>query len=207
MNDTSTTTPTPTPTPTPTLTIRRLTPARLSALDALFAARGCSVARQCWCMYYRRSGAEPPRPAGTSRAEANRAAFKALLDGGRFMGLLAYHGKEAVGWLSVGPREDYAKLERSPVMRPVDDAPVWSVVCFVVAGPWRGRGVARALLQAAIDLARQRGKTLEAYPVDKPDRSADDNLWFGPKSLFDACGFEEVARRKPARPVMRLVRG
>ena len=188
----------------PAPTIRRLTPTRLPALDALFAARGCAVARQCWCMYYRRRGAEPPRPDGLRRAEANRAAFKALLDGGRFMGLLAYHGKEAVGWLSVGPREDYAKLARSPVMRPVDDAPVWSVVCFVVAGPWRGRGVARALLNAAIDLAHQRGKTLEAYPVDKPGRSADDNLWFGPKSLFDACGFEEVARRKPTRPVVRL---
>ena len=189
---------------TPELAIRRLTPTRLPALDALFAARGCSVARQCWCMYYRRSGAEPAPPDGLRRADANRAAFKALLDGGRFMGLLAYHGKDAVGWLSVGPREDYAKLARSPVMRPVDDLPVWSVVCFVVAGPWRGRGVARALLQAAIDLARQRGKTLEAYPVDKAGRSADENLWFGPKPLFGACGFEEVARRKPTRPVVRL---
>ena len=53
----------------PALTIRRLTPTRLPALDALFAARGCSVARQCWCMYYRRSGAEPPRPDGLRRAE------------------------------------------------------------------------------------------------------------------------------------------
>ena len=29
-------------------------------------------------------------------------------------------------------REDYAKLRRSAVMKPVDDVPVWSIVCFVV---------------------------------------------------------------------------
>lgn len=188
----------------PALTIRPLTAARLPDLEAVFAARGCSVARHCWCMYYRRSGATPPAPAGQTQAQANRRAFETLLEGGRFMGLLAYHRKDAVGWLSVGPREDYPKLQKSPVMRPVDEQPVWSVVCFVVAGPWRGRGVARALLDAAIKEARRRGRILEAYPVDKPTRSDDQNLWFGARSMFDACGFEEVARRKPARPVVRL---
>ena len=184
--------------------VQRLTPKRFGDLETLFAARGCSVARNCWCMYYRWSGPPPQRPAGVPYAAASRAAFKALLDDGRFMGLIAYAGKEPVGWLSVGPREDYAKLQRSPVMKPVDAQKVWSVICFVVAGPWRGKGVAKALLDAAVEVARKKRVTLEAYPVDKPGRTADDNLWFGPKSMFDACGFDEVARRKPTRPVVRL---
>ncbi|WP_284619196.1 GNAT family N-acetyltransferase [Aquabacterium humicola] len=187
----------------PALKVQRLTSARFDDLQALFAARGCSVARNCWCMYYRWSGHPPPG----RRAEVSRSAFKALLDEGRHMGLIAYAGREPVGWLSVGPREDYAKLARSPVMKPVDEQPVWSVVCFVVAGRWRGQGVAKALLDAAVERARRKKITLEAYPVDKPVRQDDDNLWFGPKSMFDACGFDEVARRKPTRPVVRLVPG
>jgi hypothetical protein len=46
-------------------------------------------------------------------------------------------------------------------------------------------------------------KLLEAYPVDKRGRVPDDSLWFGTKSMYDAAGFREVARRKPARPVVR----
>src|SRR5919112_617370 len=94
------------------------------------------------------------------------------------------------------------------VMKPVDDKPVWSVVCFVVPAVHRGQGVAHALLRAAIAYARKRGATIiEAYPVDKQGRSSDDAMWFGAKSMYDRAGFKEVARRKPTRPVVRLKGG
>src|SRR5204863_2379464 len=94
------------------LTVRPLTRGRWPDLEALFNARGCSVARNCWCMYYRRSGERPSRPPGTTAAQANRADFKALVDAGVPTGLIAYRAGEPVGWLSMGPREDYAKLAR-----------------------------------------------------------------------------------------------
>ena len=187
------------------LTVHPLTPERWPDLEALFNARGCSVARSCWCMYYRRSGPRGPLPAGTTRAQANRAELKALLRSREPPGLIGYRGKVPVGWVSLGPRDDYAKLRRSPVMKAVDERPVWSIVCFVVPSQYRGQGVARALLDGAIAYARERGVALlEAYPVDKPRRSADDSMWFGAKSMYDAAGFEEVARRKPSRPVVRI---
>ena len=187
------------------LTVRPLTRERWPDLEAVFNAKGCSVARGCWCMYYRRSGSRGPLPAGTTRAQANRAELKALLGSGEPPGLIGYQGKVPVGWVSLGPRDDYAKLRRSPVMKAVDKRPVWSIVCFVVPPQFRGRGVARALLDGAIAYARKRGVALlEAYPVDKPGRSNDDSMWFGAKSMYDAAGFEEVARRKPARPIVRI---
>jgi len=187
------------------LTVHPLTPERWPDLEALFNARGCSVARSCWCMYYRRSGPRGPLPAGTTRAQANRAELKALLRSREPPGLIGYRGKVPVGWVSLGPRHDYAKLRRSPVMKAVDERPVWSIVCFVVPSQYRGQGVARALLDGAIAYARERGVALlEAYPVDKPRRSADDSMWFGAKSMYDAAGFEEVARRKPNRPIVRI---
>ncbi len=187
------------------LTVRPLTRERWRDLEALFNAKGCSVARGCWCMYYRRSGSRGPLRAGTTRSQANRAELKALLGSREPPGLIGYRGRVPVGWVSLGPRDDYAKLQRSPVMKAVDERPVWSIVCFVVPSQYRGQGVARALLDGAIAYARKRGVALlEAYPVDKPGRSDDDSMWFGAKSMYDAAGFEEVARRKPTRPIVRI---
>ena len=119
-------------------------------------------------------------------------------------GLVGYVDGAPAGWISLGPREDYAKLQRSPIMRPVDDRDVWSVVCTYVARRYRGQGVQHRLLQAAIEYARaQEVRILEAYPVDKPERSHDDFMFFGSRSLYERAGFTEVVRRSPTRVVMR----
>ena len=180
-----------------------LTPDRWKDFEAVFRAPGCSVARACWCMYYRRTGSFDP-PVGVARGEANRREMKALVDAGEVTGLLGYRDGVPIGWVSLGPRERYRKLERSPVMRAVDEKSVWSVICFVVPGPERHKGVGRALLDGAIAYARRkRVRILEAYPVDRRGATRDDNLWFGTRAMFEDAGFEVVARRKPTRPVMR----
>lgn len=187
------------------VTVKPLTTERWPDLEDVFNAEGCSVARGCWCMFYRRSGARAAPPPGRSVAEANRLAHKALVAQGEFTGLIGYSGKRPVGWISFGPREGYRKLVRSPVMKAVDDKPVWSIICFVVPAEFRGQGVAHALLRGAIAFAKKRGvRLLEAYPVERSARARDDSMWFGAKSMYDAAGFEEVARRKPHRPIVRL---
>jgi ribosomal protein S18 acetylase RimI-like enzyme len=156
-------------------------------------------------MYYRHTGAPPPLPEGKTRAMVLREELRSLVDAGRVPGLVGYRGRTPVGWVSLAPREQFLKLRRSPVMKAVDDQPVWSIICFVVPGEHRGLGVAAALLDGAIAYARKRGaRLLEAYPVDRPERSRDDSMWFGSMSMFDRAGFKEVARRKPQRPVVRL---
>jgi GNAT superfamily N-acetyltransferase len=188
----------------PKLALEPLTPERWPDLESVFNARGCSVARRCWCMYYRLSGGDSGLLTA-GRAAANKRAMRKLAKDGPPPGLIGYRGGVPVGWISLGPREDFAKLARSPVMGPVDDTPVWSVICFVVPSEFRGQGVAKALLSGAKAWAKARGaRVLEAYPVDRAGRGADDSMWFGTKSMFDAAGFEEVARRKPTRPVVRL---
>jgi ribosomal protein S18 acetylase RimI-like enzyme len=190
------------------VTVRPLTPSRWKDLEAVFAAKGCAIARGCWCMFYREIG-RTEVPKGTRLADVRKARMRALCEAGPPPGLLAYHGRTPVGWVRLGPRRDFAKLQRSPVMRPVDDTPLdaglWSIVCFVVPPAYRHRGVAHALLQGAIAYARRRGaRIVEAYPGDKPERGADDWLWHGAKSMYDRAGFTEVARRKPQRPVVRI---
>ncbi len=189
----------------PALAVRPLTAARWPDLEAIFEAKGCAIARGCWCMYYRVSGKGALTRPGESRPARAKAALKRLVKNDPPPGLIGYRGKTPVGWVSLGPREDYAKLEKSPVMKAVDEQPVWSIVCFVVPSEFRGQGVSRELLAGAIKYAKQRGvKLLEAYPIDKEAAPQAQSDWFGSKAMFDEAGFDEVARRKPARPVVRL---
>jgi GNAT superfamily N-acetyltransferase len=126
-------------------------------------------------------------------------ALGALVRAGREPGLLAYDRAEAVGWVSVAPREEYRALFRSPQYRPRDDDEgVWSVVCFVVDRPRQREGVAGALLDGAVERAADRSAAqLEAYP----HRSKKDN-YMGHLDLFLGRGFE-VVRQTATRAVVR----
>ena len=172
-----------------------VTKARWADLVELFDR---PIVRTCFCMFYRKVGA------GTGVGLENQRQMKALVDQGTMPGLIGYEDGTPVAWVSLAPREDYQKLSRSPIMKPVDERPVWSIVCFFVVREARGRGVSRRMLQAAVDYARSRGaRLLEAYPVDADGRRDPDSMFFGAKSMYDRAGFREVARRKPTRPVVR----
>jgi ribosomal protein S18 acetylase RimI-like enzyme len=113
-------------------------------------------------------------------------------------GLVAFDGDRAVGWVSLGPRADFERIVRSRVIPTIDDRPVWSIVCFAVSSTARGQGVARALLDAAIDHARARGaEALEAYPVRLGDDDAihPDAAYTGTLPMFERAGFTVVADR------------
>jgi GNAT superfamily N-acetyltransferase len=149
-----------------------------------------------------------------STAESNRAvleqAVRTTSADGRAPGLVAYRDGDAVGWVSLGPREDYQRLQHSRVMAPIDDRPVWSIVCFVVARTVRKQGIANALLEAAIGYAREHGATLlEAYPVETDGRRIlAANVYKGTLTMFERAGFGVAARRQanrssPVRPIVR----
>ena len=179
---------------------RPLTTDTMPDFEALASLRGGAMFRQCWCVFYRLSG-QAVWGKGTA---ARQQVLCDLAASDLAPGLLGYLDGQPVGWISLGPREDFAKLRRSAVMKPVDDRPVWSVVCSYVAQAYRGQGLQRRLLAAAIDFARDNGATtLEAYPVDKRGRDGDDSIWFGSRSLYEQAGFLEVVRRSPTRVVMR----
>lgn len=213
---------------------RPLTPVTWADVEVLFDLSGGSIVRGCWCTYYRSSGKVGLVQRGCRRgpqAAALRSCGRAALRSrgrdalrsrstrssaisfdagvvpglaGVVPGLIGYIDGDPAGWISLGPREDYAKLARSPIMKPVDDRDVWSVVCTDVAKRYRGHGVQRRLVEAAIRYAAgQKVRILEVYPVDKPQRSHDDFMFFGSRALYGRAGFTEVVRRSPTRVVMR----
>jgi ribosomal protein S18 acetylase RimI-like enzyme len=150
----------------------------------------------CWCMYWRDRSLE--------HGEPKKRAMDALVRAGREPGLLAYEKGETVGWVSLGPRDDFGPLLRSPQYRPREDGggdAVWSLVCFAVDKNARRQGVARELLAAAVEHAFAHGaSSLEAYP-HKTERVN----YMGHVELFEAAGFVPV-RETSKRVVMRLGR-
>jgi GNAT superfamily N-acetyltransferase len=191
------------------LDIRPLTPERLPDLASLFEQGGDP--KWCWCAYFRIRGFDFSSGGKARHRSVMQAAVKDTAAEGRAPGLVAYEGKDAVGWISIGPRDDYERLAHSTVLKPIDDKPVWSIVCFVVGRQSRGRGVARALLDAGVDYARDHGATvLEAYPVDVVDgeRIPSANVFRGTLTMFERAGFKVVARRQGPgaerpRPIVR----
>src|SRR5439155_7631087 len=123
---------------------------------------------------------------------------------------------------SLGPREGYARLARSPIMKPVDDKPVWSIICFFVDAKARHRGVAEATLDGAVRWARKEGitcsrpipATSEAQARRTRCGSVPSECSIGPalsKSRAFPPGRENahnsrrVAKRKPIEPSHRFV--
>jgi GNAT superfamily N-acetyltransferase len=180
---------------TTALTIRALTPDLWPALEDLFGARG--ACNGCWCMYWR-IGASYRR---ASRLR-NKEAFRQVVERGPPPGLLAFDGDTPVGWCQLTPRDQLPWLDRVWRLKRVDDLPVWSLSCFYVRRGYRRRGVASALIAAALDVARRAGApALEAYPLD-PDLTPSTSST-GYVSTFVRSGFEIVARRVPPRPIVR----
>ena len=170
--------------------IQPLTGDTWPALAALFSAGGDP--RWCWCQFWRKPGSNW----SNTTEDENREALRALVHGdGPAPGLVALEDGVAVGWVGLGPREAFGRLLRSRTIPMLDGEAVWSINCFVVARTARRRGVAKAMLAAAVEYATAHGaRTLEAYPVDTDGgRIPSASVYTGTRSMFEAAGFTVAA--------------
>jgi GNAT superfamily N-acetyltransferase len=171
-----------------------LTPTHWSAFESLFA--DSAVCSRCWCMGWR---IERYRARAAGR---NQADFRDIVERGPPPGFLAFDGDLAVGWCQLTPRDDVPVLDRNWRLRRVDATPVLCISCFYVRKAYRRRGVSAALLSQAMRVAERLGApALEAYPLDRSQTPSATST--GVLTTFVRAGFEEVARRVPARPIVR----
>jgi GNAT superfamily N-acetyltransferase len=168
-------------------------------MEQLFGPRGAIGG--CWCMWWRIKRVDFEQQQG----DGNHEAMCSIVESGKVPGILAYSKGKPVAWCSVAPREDFPVLDRSPILKRVDDQPVWSIVCFFIAKKYRHHGLSSRMLSAAVEYAAGKGaRIIEGYPITpKKDQAPDIYIFTGLESTFVKAGFVEVARRSKSRPIMR----
>ena len=143
----------------------------------------------CWCLSYRIPSRDNLTLRGTERADK----VAELMRQGP-PGVLAYDGREVVGWAAVHPRADttFASSRKIPH---VDDLDVWSVWCIRVRPGHRGEGISHALVAGAVEFARlSAAPATEGYPVDNRGKKVDLTMaYVGTQALFEKAGFTKAA--------------
>ena len=178
------------------LEIRPLTAAHVD--DVKTVTRGTWGAT-CWDLFPRFTAAEQRKLGtalgGSAGNEARRRELLAKLARRRknSAGLVAYEGREPIGFISLGPRSDFARVDKSAATPPVDEVPAWVIPCITVRRGHRGRGVAVAMIRAAVEYAGKRGApAVEAYPRADEKRVHDDFAFFGTRAMFRKAGFRQI---------------
>jgi hypothetical protein len=176
-----------------------LTPSRWNDFESLFGEHGAYGG--CWCMWWRITRREFHEGQG----EGNRTAMKAIVDSGEIPGLLFYLGGEPVAWCSIAPRDNFAALNRSRVLKKIDDTKVWSLVCFFVGKGHRDQGLIQEMLGGVIAYVRhQGGKVIEAYPtIPKSEHLPPVSSYMGLPSMFKNADFVKVAQPSKSKIIMR----
>jgi ribosomal protein S18 acetylase RimI-like enzyme len=176
--------------------VEPLSPARRDDfLDFLDHERGRAFSdnpawSRCYCHFFH---VAPAIDWQSLDAAANRAATQSRVDVGEMEGYLARDGSgRVVGWLNVQPRHKvphcFARLGVEPTALDVPPHRAAVVLCFVIDPGQRRKGIARALLEAALaDLAQRGVRIVDAFPLqDAKDAAAH---FRGPPRLFADCGF------------------
>ncbi|HVO30474.1 MAG TPA: GNAT family N-acetyltransferase [bacterium] len=181
--------------------IKELTPKLWPDLERLFGANGACGG--CWCMTWRVEKGETWEDLKGAPAKRR---FSKLVKNDEAHGLLAWVDGEPVGWCAFDRRVEYVRLDRSPSFSCDDADAVWSLPCFFIKRTFRGKGVATAMLEAAIRTLRKRGaRIIEGYPVKSKGAEIPAAFaWTGTTSLFKRFGFEPVGKRDGGKQRMRL---
>ncbi|MDR2515734.1 MAG: GNAT family N-acetyltransferase [Christensenellaceae bacterium] len=159
----------------------------------------------CYCVAFHMDGAG--HRAITSAKEAGgldamrreiKARAEKLIEEGTLRGYMAYEGGKMVGWCNANDKAAYKGFSFDEGMdafvRSSGAERVKEVVCFCVAPSHRGKGVAAALLNRAVEDAKAEGfLAVEGHPQLLDRRDPFD--MFGPFRLYEKAGFSEIARK------------
>ena len=168
--------------------------------EILFGDHGACAG--CWCMYWKLRG----KDFSENKGDGNRQIQKSIVDAKKIPGLIAYSEGYPVGWIAIEPRNQYPKLASSKILKPIDDAEVWSITCFFVEKKHRRKHITVELIKAAIDHAKKYGaKIVEGYPMDTKTKQAPPNRFTGSATTFQQAGFKEIAHPSVTQKIFRYI--
>ncbi|MFX0178263.1 MAG: GNAT family N-acetyltransferase [Candidatus Hodarchaeota archaeon] len=140
----------------------------------------------CYCQFYHFKGKRDEWVKRTGKE--NREAAKKLITLGDMNGFLAYQNGNPIGWCNANLKHIYPVLTQDKDINYSYEGKIASVVCFIIAPEYRKQGVARKLLQFAIDYYKSnKFDFLEAYP--RKNVQSDAHNYKGPLSMYKSEGF------------------
>ncbi|WP_232676849.1 N-acetyltransferase [Nocardioides sp. R-C-SC26] len=149
-------------------------------------------ATHCWCLSHRLTAKQ------IAAFPDRESAARDLATRPNPAGVLLYDDELPVGWCSITPRSENPRLSASRLIRPIDEQDVWSIICVVVRGGHRRRGLSTPLIDGAVEHAFAHGApAVEAYPVDNDAADGTSRIdttmaFVGTRSMFEQAGFEQV---------------
>src|SRR6267143_1707127 len=175
-------------------TVKELSPSTWPDFEKLAIKQG-----GCWCMYYQR-----PKPVAKGLPteewkKINKKDKEILVRQGRSHAMLVYDDKTSVGWCQYGTRDELPRIDAGRNyrrVRPLLGAEkLWRITCFFVDKDYRGKGVSKVALHAALESIKSMGGGIvEAYPVVSRKMAAvPEWRWFGTPNMFRRERFKPVA--------------
>ena len=172
------------------------------AAFAELVERNNGVFGGCWCLGF--------HPEGSERGSVRRTLKEDRVRTDRAHAALVLDADGVVqGWCQFGSPEELPRIKhRLNYERSAPPRPDWRITCFFVDKAHRGRGVARAALDGALEqIARAGGGRVEAISEVTAGREAPGRFLFSATvELFEQYGFTRVRQvGKHAWIVSRVV--
>ncbi|WUW20467.1 GNAT family N-acetyltransferase [Streptomyces sp. NBC_01463] len=161
------------------------------------------LVENCWCTYFRMTAKERSSCGSAAREEK----LRDLVESGERVGVIGSVDGVPVGWIGAGPRPAFPRLRTSraaKLFKGEDPERIWSIVCLYLAREHRHQGLARVLIDRAVEWARdEKAELIEAYPEDDRKPEFERGSFHGRVSTFESCGFTVVEPRLQRRALVR----
>ncbi len=140
----------------------------------------------CFCRFYYTDCTQEEWMGRTG--EFNAAEAVQSIGEGKMNGYLAFDGDTCIGWCCADDAARFIRLqnEMAPV---ITGKKVGSILCYVIRPEYRGQGVARLLLNRAVEDFRAKGyEAVVAAPVDMKDDL--EKRYRGTLHMYEEMGFK-----------------
>ncbi len=140
----------------------------------------------CFCRFYYTDCSEQEWMGRTG--EFNAAEAVQSIGEDKMNGYLAFDGEKCIGWCCADDATQFIRLknEMAPV---ITGKKVGSILCYVIRPEYRGQGVARLLLNRAVEDFRAKGyEAVVAAPVDMKDDL--EKRYRGTLHMYEEMGFK-----------------
>jgi GNAT superfamily N-acetyltransferase len=171
--------------------IKKLTPDLIDIFTSFFEHIEYDHApswKSCYCHYYHSSCSFDEWK--TRSSEQNKlASIQAIYDG-MMTGFLAFQNHQCIGWANINHAGTYPRLVEE--LKPyIQQKNVALSICFVIHPDFRNQGVARVLLDHAIEYYRYKGYDgMLALPIEGDFKK--ELHYRGTMHMYEERGYEKI---------------